>query len=604
MKVSDYVLSYIEKLGVKSVFVVTGAAIAPMIDAFSRNNHVKYICMVHEQAGSFASETLTKVDNILGVNMVTSGPGGINLLTGIANCWYDSIPNLFITGQINSDFIKSDNSLRQIGFQENDIVAMAKPITKFSTIVTNAEDIKWALDKAIHEATNDRPGPVLIDIPINIQKQEIVPTSLIGYTPDKTKNNYNIDEVIDVYLENLNESERPVLLIGGGVRLANAIEEVRELGRLLKIPCLPTWNALDVFDSEYEYYVGRIGTYGGPGRNFAIQNSDQLLTIGCRLSGRITGGVIGSFAREATKFIVDVDKANLTPELQQVKGDYNIYCDAKVFIQALINKTKVRKIKKFNSWLNKSKDWCKKYDPVRPEYFKEEKIVNPYVFVDELSKQVDSDAIIVVDCGGNVVVTSQAFKTKFGQRLCSSNGNSPMGYSFAGAIGACYAARARQVICLIGDGGFTMNIQELQTLKNYNLPLKTFIMNNKVYGIIKAFQETNLEGRYLASGPDGYNPPDFIKIIQAYGIETESIQNHSDLINKIDRVLKFDGPCICDIKMDDYYTYEPRIFGWQTPIEDMFPYIPRDEFLNNMQIKPMEGWDNPALPGIVDKTFE
>ena len=562
MKVSDYVLSYLEKVGVKNVFVVTGAAIAPMIDAFCRNDRVKYVCMVHEQAGAFASETLTKVDKSLGVNMVTSGPGGINLLTGVANCWYDSIPNLFITGQINSGFLKSDDTLRQIGFQENDIVAMSKPITKFTTIVKNANDIKWALDKAVYEATNNRPGPVLIDIPINIQKQEIEPSALKGYSPNLTPIKDNCDEIMDLYLDSLNKSNRPVLLIGGGVRLAEAITEVRELGKILKIPCLPTWNALDVFDSEYEYYSGRIGTYGGPGRNFAIQNSDLLLTIGCRLSGRITGGVVKSFAREATKFIVDVDKANLTPELQEVKGDFNINCDAKIFIKAMIEKSLKINIKPFDSWLSTTKYWCEKYDPVLPKYLKETRIVNPYVFVDELSKQLDSDAIIVADCGGNVVVTNQALKTKFGQRLCSSNGNSPMGYSFAGAIGACYAAGSRQVICLIGDGGYTMNIQELQTLKNYNLPVKTFIMNNQVYGIIKAFQDTNLEGRYLASGPDGYIPPDFIKITKAYGIETEIIQNHQELTNKINRVLKFQGPIVCDIKMENYYSYEPRIFGW------------------------------------------
>jgi acetolactate synthase-1/2/3 large subunit len=608
MKISDYVVNYLANLGIKHVFVVTGAAIADMIDAFTRNENIEYIAVMHEQTASFASETLTKVSGNLGVSIATSGPGGTNLLTGIANCWYDSIPNLFITGQINSAFIKSDPSIRQVGFQENDIVAMAKPITKYSAIVTDPNKIKWFLEKAVFESTNGRPGPVLIDIPVDIQKQEIDPDRLESFKSE-SQNNFNMDsinEAVDEYLNNLNDSKRPVLLIGGGIRLGNAIKEIRELGEILKIPCLPTWNALYIFDSEYQYYRGRVGTYGGPGRNFSIQNSDLLLTIGCRISGRITGGVVNSFARGAKKFIVDVDKANLDPDLQEVKGDVNIFSDAKLFIKTMLDKAKKRETKKFDSWLDRTRVWLDKYDPVLPEYYETKGIVNPYVFIAELSKQLKSKDVIVADCGGNVVVTNQAFKTKYGQRLCSSNGNSPMGYSFAGAIGAYYAQKDENIniICLISDGGFNMNIQDLQTVKLNNLPIKTFIMNNHVYGIIKAYQDTNLEGRYEAAGPIGYSPPDFVKIVNAYDISTETITNHSELEKKIKRVLNHKGPIVCDINMHEHYKYEPRIFGWKTPIEDMYPYLPREEFRNNMYIEPVEGWEKPILPQNVKKTME
>jgi len=606
MKLSDYVVNYLADLGIKHGFVVTGAAIADVVDAFSRNEKIDYIAVMHEQTASFASETLTKVSGKLGVSIATSGPGGTNLLTGIANCWYDSIPNLFITGQINSAFLRSDPSIRQVGFQENDIVSMAKPITKYATLVTDHNKIKWSLDKAIYESTNGRPGPVLVDIPVDIQKKDIDPGKLEGFSPvvqDNTDMN-SIHESVEEFLDRLNESERPVLLIGGGVRLSDAVQEIRELGSVLKIPCLPTWNALDIFDSEYEYYRGRVGTYGGPGRNFAIQNSDLLLTVGCRISGRITGGVVSSFAREAMKFIVDIDKAHLNPNLQQVKGDINIFSDAKIFIKMMIDKAKNRDIKIFNSWLDKTREWLYKYDPVLPEYYETKEIVNPYVFIAELSNQLAPKDIIVADCGGNVVVTNQAFKTQYGQRLCSSNGNSPMGYSFAGAIGACFAQGDRNVICIISDGGFTMNIQDLQTVKNYNLPIKTFIMNNHVYGIIKAYQDTNLEGRYEASGPKGYSPPDFVKIVNAYNISTEIITNHSELEKKIKKVLNHNGPIVCDVNMYEHHRYEPRIFGWKTPIEDMYPYLPRSEFINNMYIDPVEGWENPVLPKKVEKAIE
>ena len=606
MKLADYVINYLADLGSRHVFTVYGSAIGDLVDAFTRTDRIKYVCVMHEQAGAFAAETVTKVSGEIGVTLVTSGPGGTNILTGVADCWYDSIPNIYITGQVNSQFLRRDPSIRQVGFQENDIVSMAAPITKYATMVKDPSKIKWVLDKAVYEATSGRPGPVLVDLPMDIQKVDIDPETLEGFVGEDHTAEYKegLREQIDLFLDKLNESERPVLLIGGGVKLADAVEETRELGRLLKIPCIPTWNAEDVITSDYEYHRGRIGTYGGPGRNFCIQNSDILLTVGNRNSGRMTGGVPTSFARGAMKFFVDVDKANLNPDLQEVIGDVNIYCDAKVFLRALIDEARKREIKSFAPWLEKTQEWLVKYDTVLPEYHAVEGHVNPYVFVRELSEQLGSDAVIVGDHGGVTVVISQAFKTKYGQVRCYSNGNAPMGYALAGAIGACFAHVKGQVICLIGDGGFNQNIQELQTIKNYDLPLKTFIMNNHVYGITKAFQDTNYGGRYEASGPKGYSPPDFVKVAQAYGLATESIQDHSELKSKIKAVLEHDGPIVCDVNMHEHITYEPRIFGWNTPIEDMYPYIPREEFIGNMYIEPMPGWENPAMPQVVRASME
>ena len=568
------------------------------MDAFTRTDRIDYVCVMHEQAGAFAAETQARISQGLGVTLVTSGPGGTNLLTGVANCWYESIPNIYITGQINSQFLRKDPSIRQVGFQENDIVSMAEPITKYSTMLKDPLKIKWVLDKAVYEATNGRPGPVLIDLPLDIQKADINPAELEGFVTPDTDAKYldGLDENVALFLNKLNESERPVMLIGGGVWLADAVEEVRELANILQIPCIPTWNAVDAISSDFEYYRGRPGTYGGPGNNFAIQNSDLLLSIGSRIPGRMTGGVPTSFARGAMKFYVDVDEANLDPELQEVPAEVNIHCDAKLFAKALLEEAKKRELKPFGWWLDKTGDWLEKYDTVLPEYYETKGIVHPYVFVRELSKLLGPDDVIVADCGGNVVVTYQAFQTKFGQRLVSSHGNSPMGYSFAGAIGAALADVKGQVICLIGDGGFNMNIQELQTVKTYDLPIKTFIMNNHVYGITKAFQETNFGGRYEAAGPKGYNPPDFVRICETYGIATETIQDHDELTRKIKAVLDHNGPIVCDVDMHEQFTYEPRIFGWNTPIEDLYPYLSREEFRSNMFIDPMPGWEDPILP--------
>lgn len=604
MKLADYVIQYLATLGVHKVFVVYGAANGDLIDAFTRIKGIDYIAVMHEQAGSFAVETYAKVSGELSVAIVTSGPGGINLLTGIANAWYDSIPCLFITGQINTRFIKTDPSIRQVGFQENDIVGMSKPITKMAEMITKADDIKYILDKAVHTAMSGRPGPVLIDMPMDIQKTDIDPKKLRGYVPEIT-DDYDYELIktqINEFIDDYKKAKRPVHLIGGGIWSAKATGEVRELGKRLKIPCIPTWNALDIFTSDYEFYRGRVGTYGGPGRNFAIQNSDLLLSIGCRISGRITGGYIESFARAAKKFLVDVDKANLNPKLQEVKGDVNIYCDAKEFIKMLISELDKHQLPDRTWWLDKTLEWREKYVPCLPEYYEEKGRVNPYVFVKVLSEELEPGDVIVVDCGGNVVVTSQTFETKFGQRLCSSNGNSPMGYSFAGAMGACFIPNVKRVICLIGDGGFNMNIQELQTIKNYNLSLKTFIMNNHVYGITKMFQDTHFESRYEASGPKGYNPPDFVKVVNGYGIKTETIENYDELREKIRFVINYPEAIVCDVNMKEYYYYAPRIFGWKTPIEDMHPYLSREEFRNNMFIELVEGWENPVYPGKVEAT--
>jgi acetolactate synthase-1/2/3 large subunit len=282
-----------------------------------------------------------------------------------------------------------------------------------------------------------------------------------------------------------------------------------------------------------------------------------------------------------------------------VPFDVNIFADAKLFIQLLTDK--IRKLESaidvHQSWTKRVIAWKNKYDPVRPEYYEENKHVHPYVFMRKLSEILPDDAILVGDCGGNIIISNHAFQTKFGQRNLTNNGNSPMGFSFSGAIGACLATNS-PVICTIGDGGFCMNIQEMQTLLNYKIKLKTFILNNQIYGITKAYQETNFEGRAEACGPKGYHPPDFSKIAEAYGIYVVEIENNAQIEKKIEEVLEYDGPVICNVKMPEYHTYEPKIIGWETPIEDMYPYLSREEFIENMMIDPVDGWKTPFMPDV------
>tara|TARA_R110002051_G_scaffold252066_2_gene311365 strand:+ start:572 stop:2416 length:1845 start_codon:yes stop_codon:yes gene_type:complete len=595
MKVADYIINHLSDIGIKEIFVVYGHANGDLVDGFTRNDKIRYIAVMHEQGGGFAAEGYSKVSGNIGVAMSTSGPGGMNLVTPIGNCYYDSVPCLFITGQINSQFMRPDESIRQIGFQETDIVSIVKPITKYAKMITDKNDVRYELECAIHMAKEGRPGPVLLDIPLDIQKQDIDDVSkLLGFE-DTVGNVYNeetINKQIDKYIEDLKNSERPCLMVGGGVRSSGAIKELLELGKLLKIPVFPTWNALDIVCNDYEYYGGNIGTYGGKGRNFGIQNSDLLLAIGSRISGRITGGNIHSFARGAKKYMVDVDIAGLQKKLQQVPFDECIYSDAKLFVNLLIERLKGKDLPNFSWWVDRVKGWRDKYDPVTEDMFKPTKYVHPYAFTRILSDEMKSNDIFCGDCGGNIVVTNHAFETKTGQRYFTNNGNSPMGFSFAGGLGAAVAAdKSQNVVCVIGDGGFNMNIQELQTLLNYNIPLKTIIMNNHIYGITKAFQETNFEGRMEACGPIGYNPPNFIDIVNAYKIPTMIVDDGSDyekVREQIREFLNHDGPIVMDLNCHEYHNYNPKIIGWETPIEDMYPYLDEDEFNSNMYIEPIK----------------
>jgi len=608
MKLADYIINYLSEIGVKEVFVVYGAANGSLIDAFTRNDNIRYVATMHEQGAGFAAEGYAKVSKNIGVEIATSGPGGMNFVTSVGNCFYDSVPCLFITGQIKTKYMRPDESIRQIGFQETDIISVVKPLTKYAKLVEDPNSIKYELQKAIYLAKNGRPGPVFLDIPIDVQKEDIQPDELIGFDEELEEVCYNtkrVEQQIDHFLEDLSNAKRPCLMIGGGVRLANAEKEILELARILKIPCFPTWNALDIIASNFEYYGGRIGTYGGAGRNFGVQNSDLLLAIGSRISGRITGGEPHLFARGAKKYMVDVDAAAMQRKLQQLPFDECILSDAKLFIRLMLEKIKGRELPDYSKWNDRVTEWKVKYDPVTKDMYEASQYIHPYAFLRILSEEMGPNDILAGDCGGNIVAINHSFETKTGQHYFTNNGNSPMGFSFAGAMGAAFVAGETQnVVCVIGDGGMNMNIQEIQTVLNYGVKLKTIILNNHIYGITKAFQEINFEGRSEACGPKGYNPPDFIKVAKAYGIDTMVIDDGTDY-NKVRQQIRdfldHDSAVICDVNCHEYHTYEPKIVGWETPIEDMYPYLPREEFYSNMEIPPLEISKDPPMPSIFNK---
>lgn len=595
MIVSDYIANFLAEKGIKDIFLIDGSAAASLIVGVARNKNLNYYCPLHEQAGAFAVDGYVKASGRLSAMIATSGPAGQNLLNGIAASYYDSIPALYLTGNINSRFMKPSSLIRQHGFQENDIVSMTKPIAKYANIVKNAENIKYELEKAFFIATSGRPGPVLLDIPMDVQKADVEEDKLRSYIPPH--NSIDLDSLrksVKLCLKWMSDAKRPVILIGGGVWIAKAVEEAKTLIERLNIPFFETWNMLDFCENDYQLYGGRVGTFGGDGRNFGIQNSDLLLTIGSRISGRITGGMMHTFARAAKKIIVDIDNEELN--YQQVKGDLNISCDAKIFIEELSKEIENTSFNNdFSWWIDEVKHWKVKYKVFNEEYWKQEGSVNPYVFVKVLSEEMREGDILVHEAGGNCVVTSQTFEAKKGQRVFTNNGNSSLGYALPAAIGACIATQ-KPVICITGDGGLNFNIQEFQTIKHYNLPVKVLIFNNQAYGITKAYRDTNFQSEYAGVDAEhGMSSPDFKKVANAYGIKAVYIKDHSELRERVRDVLAANEPIVCDINMVGFYNYNPKL-GWRSPIEDQYPFLQRDEFRENMIIEPIEGWENPIYP--------
>lgn len=591
MRVADYILNYLSSLGIKHVFLITGGAIAFVVDAFNGRTDIDYICFQHEQAAAMAADAYSRLGPGIAATMVTSGPGATNLITGICCSWFDSIPTIHITGQVNTFELKVNSGVRQVGFQETDIIDVVKPITKFAAQLEKAEDIRYLLEKATHIARSGRPGPVVIDIPQNFQRVEVELKRLRRFIPPNRKQysdfGQKLKEKVRKSIQLLREAKRPMLLAGGGVKIANGKQELLELIDKLKIPVVTSWSGFDLLPYDHDLRVGEIGVYGNRGANFAVQNADVVLSIGSRLDTRQTGGKPETFAREAKLIMVDIDKAELDKR-RGLTPYLSIQTDAKEFLQELLLQIKNSKKLNISKWFDMCMVWRRQYLVNLPEYETEKNKVNAYTFVKALSDELGSNAIIIPDDGGHLTWTMQAFQLKKGQILFSAYGNSPMGYAFPAAIGASIALGKKPIVCIDGDGSFQLNIQELQTVVYNKLPIKIFVLNNKGYGIIKQFQELYLGSRFEASGR-GYSYPDFVKIGEAYGITSIEIRNHKEMKKKIKKVLAIRGPVICNVHVREDQKIIPKLeFG--KPIEDLSPRLSNQEFKKNMIIKPLGDW--------------
>jgi len=596
MRACDYIVKKLVDNDIKHVFMLTGGGAMFLDDAIGLEKRLRYVCHQHEQACAMAAEGYARLTGRMAAVCVTSGPGGTNALTGVLGQWMDSIPVLYLSGQVRfvTTIASTDLPLRQLGDQEANIVDIVRPITKYAVMITDPRTIRYHLEKAMHLAVSGRPGPVWLDIPLDVQSSDIDEADLIPHDPEEdtvTGNPGQLDSQIDTVIERLMTSERPVILAGSGIRLAGAAKAFYGMAERLGAPVQVAWNAIDLFPSEHPLYAGRPSTLGQRGANFIFQNSDLLLNLGCRLNVRQIGYTFPAVAREAYKISVDIDPAEL--KKPTIKIDLPINADVGEFIRRLDIKLKLRKIPGKTAWLSWCRERIRRYPVVLPEYRQKDKPVNPYVFSETLARRLGANDVVVSSNGSSCVIPIQSMQIKRGQRHLVNSGCAAMGYGLPAAIGACFAHGGKRVICLEGDGSIQMNIQELETVSYHRLPLKIFIFNNGAYLSVRITQNNFFNGRMVGeSARSGVGFPDFVKLARAYGIPAFRIQQTRNMEKTIDRALETEGPVLCDVMMDPEQVFAPRSASKQladgrmvsSPLEDMHPFLDEEELLSSMII--------------------
>jgi len=591
MKLSDYIIDFLVKEGVSHVFQLIGGAITHLIDSVYSRDDISCISVHHEQSAAFAAEAFSRINGNLGVAMATSGPGALNLLTGIGSCYFDSVPCLFITGQVNTYEYKFERAVRQLGFQETDIVSVAKPLTKYSELVTDALKIRHHLEKALYLARRGRPGPVLLDIPMNIQRAQIEPEKLTGFLDsEEFKQIHTIDLcktiVIDEVISLIERANRPLILAGGGIRTARATAELCLLAERTGIPVVASLMGLDALPHDNPAFFGMIGAYGNRYSNLTLANCDFLLILGSRLDTRQTGTRPDTFARAAKKVHVDIDPVELN---EKVKVDIAINCHLKQFLSEI--NAKIEGVKAdLSPWYSIIKGYREKY-PTLSQPNKLENI-EPNSFLALLSLYCAERDIICLDVGQNQMWAAQSFFIKKNQRMLISGGMGAMGFALPAALGAAKAAPGRKVIVIAGDGGIQVNIQELDTIVNHNLPVKIFVMNNRCLGMVRQFQDMYFGGRQQST-VIGYSCPDLGKVAMAYGIPSYVITSLAGARDIIETVIKTEGPSFVDIKLELNTCVDPKLVV-NKPIEDMSPPLDRTELKKIMLIDLLEEMEAPG----------
>jgi acetolactate synthase-1/2/3 large subunit len=597
MKLSQYVIQFLADQGVKHAFLVVGGGAMHLNEALGRSSIIP-ICNLHEQASAIGAENYSKATNHLGFALLTTGPGGTNSITGLAGAWLDSTPTFFVSGQVKraDRMFHPDGTplgVRQVGVQEVDIISVVTPLTKYAVTVLEPADIRYHMEKALYLAVHGRPGPVWIDIPLDVQASPIDETTLRGFDPAELGSpaDPHIAEAVSAAIDALNNSARPMLLIGNGVRLSRAEKEMEQLLRVLDIPTEVTWLAIDLMADDDPLYVGRPGTIAQRGANFAIQNCDYLLSIGARQDRVVTGFSPAGFAREAYKVMVDIDPA----ELAKMGGVIHtpVCCDAGDFMREMLAQRHKIIPKPRADWRQRCAGWRARYPLVLPEH-KAPGRVSVYNFAEVMSGVLnEGDFIVSGSSGTGIELFLLAFRVKRHQRIFHTTALGSMGFAIPASIGACLGGGSRPTIVVDGDGGFQFNIQELETIRRLNLPIKFFVLNNEGYGSIRASQKVFFGETIIGCDEaTGQTLPDVRRVAEAYGIRTDIITSQDDLAAEIRRVLATPGPVVCDVHIVLDEIRQPRLSSTQRPdgsfvskpLEDLWPFLSREEFTENMII--------------------
>ncbi len=598
MKLSDYVIQYLEQLNVKHMFMLPGGGAMHLNDSLGNSEKIQYVVCLHEQACAIAAEAYARVTNEPSLLMVTTGPGGTNALTGVAAAYVESTPMIVLSGQVKiADQIR-DQGIRQQGMQELDIISIVKPVTKYAVMVTDPSTIRYHLDRAVYEATTGRKGPVWLDLPLDVQATQINEEELVGWEPEQQDEEHvkaaqeTLERQILQTIDALNRAKRPVLLAGNGIRLAGAIPQFEELAELLGIPVLTTWNGIDLIGEEHPLFFGRPGGMGQRYANFVQQNSDFFLSIGARMNLLQTGYNFDGFARAATRIMVDIDENEL--KKINVRPQIPVCADAKDFIECLLaHKDLIRK-REDAEWLAYARRMKEKYPIVQESYWAQTEEVNTYALLDTITEQMTAEDIYVSGSSGTCIdVSMQTFRVKKGQRVFSTKGLASMGFGVPATIGACLAGGRRRTVCVNGDGGFQMNIQELETIHRLNLPIKIFVLNNHGYAQIHATQKNIFAGHYVACDADSELTLSPISdVANAYRLKTVQIHTNSELPEKVAEVLDYDGPVICEVFVPIDLSAFPKQVSYKRsdgqmeslPLEYMNPPLSDEEFAENMLI--------------------
>jgi acetolactate synthase-1/2/3 large subunit len=588
-KVSDLVFEHlVEKHGISHCFFIPGGGAMHLNDSLGHTKGLTYICNHHEQACAIAQEGYYRASGKMCVTNVTTGPGGTNALTGVLGQWIDSIPALYISGQIKASTHMSccpELKLRQLGDQESDVISLVKPITKYAVTIFDPLDIEYEIDKAMYIAQSGRPGPAWLDIPLNVQGAYVDETKLRHFNSSEIKDDIDhikVDGQIDELIEKLKTAKAPILYVGNGVRLAKRTEQFIKFAETMQIPVVTAISGTDILWNDHPLYYGRPGICGDRIGNIMVQNSDLLIVMGTRLGIRQVGYAYDLFAPKAYKVMIDVDADEM--EKPTLKIDLKIHVNLSEFIDKITTRISDVKTSGFNKW----REWGKAIEKVIPTILEDNKsypgYINSYVFSDELSKQLKSGDLVVTGNGTAYTCTFQSMKLNKGVRLFANEGCASMGYGLPASIGAYFShGKEGRVVCVTGDGSIQMNLQELQTVVNYHIPLKIFELENDGYLAMKTTQSSFFDGRLTgADHTSGVICPDMKKIAAAYGIPFVRINEEKDLPATIEKVLNADGPMMCEIKMPTMQTLLPKAASFMdkdtgkmtsAPLEKMSPFI-------------------------------